>query len=60
MGTALERLTGGRVGEHGTLAAAAFLADTLDRAQFKRTGFSGLFLPVLEDSTWPGAPPRAC
>jgi uncharacterized protein len=50
VGTALERLTGGRVGEHGTLAAAAFLADTLDRAQFKRAGFSGLFLPVLEDS----------
>ena len=50
IGAALERLTGGRVGEHGTLAAAAFLADTLDRAQFKRTGFSGLFLPVLEDS----------
>ena len=38
------------MGEHGTLAAAAFLTDTLDRAQFKHTGFSGLYLPVLEDS----------
>jgi len=49
LGTALERLTGGHLGEHGTLAAAAFLADALDQAQFKRTGFSGLFLPMLED-----------
>lgn len=50
LGTALERLTDARVGEHGVLAAAAFLAEALDRAQFKRTGFSGLFLPVLEDA----------
>ncbi len=50
LGAALERLTGGRVGEAGTLAAAAFLADALDRAQFKRAGFCGLFLPVLEDA----------
>ena len=50
LGAALERLTGGRLGEHGTLAATAFLADALDHAQFKRTGFSGVFLPVLEDA----------
>ncbi len=50
VGTALERLTGGRVGELGTLTAAAFVADTLDRAQYKRAGFSGLLLPVFEDS----------
>jgi uncharacterized protein (UPF0210 family) len=50
IGTAFERLTGARTGEHGTLAAAAFLTETLDRAQFKRAGFSGLFLPVLEDA----------
>jgi hypothetical protein len=50
IGSALERLTGGKVGEHGTLAAAAFIADTLDRAKFKSTGFTGLFLPVFEDS----------
>jgi hypothetical protein len=50
LGTALERLTGGAVGENGTLAAAAFLADTLDRAKFQHVGFSGLFLPVLEDA----------
>jgi uncharacterized protein (UPF0210 family) len=50
LGAALERLSGARVGEHGTLAAAAFLADTLDRAKFRHTGFSGLFLPVFEDA----------
>ena len=51
LATALERLTGGKAGEHGTLAAAAYLADALDRTEFKRTGFSGLFLPLLEDAT---------
>jgi uncharacterized protein (UPF0210 family) len=50
VGTALERLTGGRAGEAGTLAAAAWLASTLDQATCPRTGFSGLFLPVFEDA----------
>jgi len=50
LGTALERLSGGRVGEHGTLAAAAFVADALDRAKFAHVGFSGLFFPMLEDT----------
>ena len=34
----------------GSLAAAAFVADTLDRGRWLRTGFNGLMLPVLEDS----------
>jgi len=51
LGTALESLGVPAVGLAGTIAAAAFLADCLDRAQFKRTGFCGLFLPVLEDAT---------
>ena len=38
------------VGLSGTTAAAAFLTDCLDSAQFKRTGFCGLFMPVLEDT----------
>ncbi len=50
LGSALERLTGHPMGGHGTLAAAAFLADSLDRARIPSVGFSGLFLPVLEDS----------
>jgi uncharacterized protein (UPF0210 family) len=51
LGTALERLSGAPAGGWGTTAAAAFLADCLDRARFQRTGFCGLFLPVLEDAT---------
>jgi uncharacterized protein (UPF0210 family) len=50
LGRAFERLGVPRVGLHGSLAAAAFVAEALDRAQFQRTGFCGLFLPVLEDS----------
>lgn len=50
LGTALEALTGGRVGERGTLAAVAWLADALDRATYRRTGYSGVFLPVFEDA----------
>jgi hypothetical protein len=50
IGTAFEALTGGRAGERGTLAAVAFLADALDRARFDRAGYSGIFLPVLEDA----------
>lgn len=50
LGTALERLLGGQVGEPGMLAASAFLTDTLDRAHYPRTGFNGLFFPVFEDA----------
>jgi hypothetical protein len=48
-GEAMERLGVPAVGLHGSLAAAAFLADTLDQARFPRAGFNGLMLPVLED-----------
>ena len=51
LGTALERLGVPNAGLHGSLAAAAFMTDTVDRADFPRTGFSGLMLPVLEDAT---------
>ncbi len=54
LGRALERLGAPRLGWHGTLAAAAFVADALDRAQFPRAGFCGLFLTVLEDSVLAG------
>jgi uncharacterized protein (UPF0210 family) len=50
IGTALEALGISGLGVHGSLAAAAFLADTIDQADFLRTGFSGLMLPVLEDA----------
>jgi uncharacterized protein (UPF0210 family) len=38
------------LGDHGSLAAVAFLAEALDQAQFQRTGFSGVMLPVMEDT----------
>ncbi len=47
---ALEALGVEKIGWSGSLAAAAFLADTLDRGTWQRTGFNGLFLPVMEDS----------
>ncbi len=50
IGAALEALGVPALGLHGSTAAAAFLADTIDQARFPRTGFSGLMLPVLEDS----------
>ncbi|GAB4581755.1 MAG: PFL family protein [Anaerolineales bacterium] len=51
IGTALERLGVPALGGQGSVAAAAFLMDTLERAQFSRVGFNGLMLPVLEDAT---------
>jgi hypothetical protein len=51
LGTAFERLGIPRVGQHGSLAAAALIANALDTAVFERVGFSGLMLPVLEDYT---------
>lgn len=50
IGTAAESLGLAAIGLPGSLAAMAFLVEALDRAGFKRTGFSGLLLPVLEDS----------
>ena len=51
LGHALEKLGLPAVGYYGSLAAVAFLTDTLDQAKFKRTGFNGLMLPLLEDAT---------
>jgi len=51
LGTALEILGAGRLGWHGSLAAAAILTEAIERAEFPHTGFCGLFLPVLEDAT---------
>ena len=50
MGEAMERLGVPAVGLHGSLAAAALIAEGIDQARFSRIGFSGLFLPVLEDA----------
>jgi uncharacterized protein (UPF0210 family) len=50
LGTAFERLGVSKVGLHGSLAAAAILTEAVERARFPRAGFSGLMMPVLEDS----------
>jgi uncharacterized protein (UPF0210 family) len=50
LGTAFERMGVPRMGMHGSLAAAAVLTDAVGRARFKRAGFSGLMLPVMEDA----------
>lgn len=49
-GAAMENIGAPAVGLPGSLAAAAILAETLDRARFQRAGFNGLMLPVLEDA----------
>ena len=50
IGAAIEGLGIARVGQHGSLAAAAFLTNSLKSANFQKTGFNGLFTPVLEDA----------
>lgn len=50
LGTALEGFGSPSLGLGGSVAAAAYFASSLDQAEFKRTGFCGLFLPVLEDA----------
>ena len=51
LGTAMESLGNFKAGQHGSLTTAALIADTLDKAIFPHTGFSGMMLPVLEDAT---------
>jgi hypothetical protein len=50
IGAAMERLGVPKVGQFGSLAAAAILTEAVERAKFARAGFSGLMLPVLEDA----------
>jgi hypothetical protein len=51
LGTAFERLGVPAIGLHGSLVAAAILTESIERADFPRTGFSGLMMPILEDAT---------
>ncbi len=51
IGYAIERLGVETFGSSGTLFAVAFLKRAIEEAQFKRCGFSGVMLPVLEDRT---------
>jgi hypothetical protein len=51
LGAAFERMGVPAIGLHGSLAAAAILTESIERARFSRTGFCGMMMPVLEDAT---------
>jgi uncharacterized protein (UPF0210 family) len=38
------------IGKSGAVAAAALLTQVLDEGKWKKTGFNGMMLPVLEDA----------
>jgi len=49
-GKALESMGVSAIGSAGSLAAAAILASALDTGTWKKTGFNGLMMPILEDN----------
>ena len=51
IGSALEALGLTAFGLHGSLFACTFLTTTLQQAQYRKVGFNGLMLPVMEDRT---------
>lgn len=51
IGAAIEKLTGAPFGSSGTLTAAALITSVLRQLPVKRAGYSGLMMPILEDST---------
>jgi len=50
IGAAIEHLGVDAFGGHGTLFATAFLTSCLKQANFPKTGYNGIMLPVLEDT----------
>jgi uncharacterized protein (UPF0210 family) len=60
LGTAMERLGVPRVGDQGSMAAAALIAHIIDQAVFPHCGFSGMMLPVLEDATLAARAAEGC
>lgn len=50
IGSAMAGFTGGRFGTSGTLTAAATITSALRDIPVKKVGYSGLMLPVLEDT----------
>jgi len=49
-GKALESLGVSQIGSAGSITAAAILAGALDGGTWKKAGFNGLMMPILEDS----------
>lgn len=50
IGAAIETFTGAKFGSSGTMTAAALITGALRAIPVKQAGYSGLMLPVLEDS----------
>ncbi len=50
IGAAMENLLGGTIGSPGSLDVAYTITSAVHRVTVKQTGYSGLMLPVLEDS----------
>jgi uncharacterized protein (UPF0210 family) len=50
IGAAIEKFTGAPFGSSGTMTAAALITKAVQSAPVKRIGYSGLMLPVMEDS----------
>jgi hypothetical protein len=50
IGAAIENLTTQPVGMNGTLTAAATITAAIKNVKVKQTGYSGLMLPILEDT----------
>jgi uncharacterized protein len=50
IGAAIENFSGRKFGSSGTLTAAAVITKAVQAVPVKRVGYSGLMLPVLEDS----------
>lgn len=46
----MEKLTGEKFGSSGTMTAAAAITNAVQSVNVKRVGYSGLMLPVLEDT----------
>lgn len=50
IGAAIEKFTGAKIGSGGTITTAALITDVLRSIPVKHAGYSGLMLPVLEDT----------
>jgi len=50
IGAAIEKFTGAEFGSSGTMTAAAIITKAVNSVPVKRVGYSGLMVPVLEDS----------
>lgn len=50
IGGAIEAFTGGPFGSSGTLTASGIITRAVQSTSVKRTGYSGLMIPVMEDT----------